>query len=97
MSIAMERFESTGTPADARVLSGSRNLCFPYRVQCRSCGFQPVSALTRRSRCPKCSASGWERFIVPRSLLMQNDQRAGDARLAAKPELEHGFPNWSQS
>jgi hypothetical protein len=35
------------------ILSGSRNVGFPYRVQCRSCGFEPVSALTRRVPLPE--------------------------------------------
>jgi len=83
MSIAMERFGSSEQPFDARAASGLQSPVFPYRLQCRACGFEPVDAMTSPRRCPKCDGRAWERFTVPRSLLMCADQRAAEAQRQA--------------
>jgi hypothetical protein len=69
MSIDMEHFGST----EHRDLSYATNKlvpgAYPYRLQCRACGFEPEEAIVAPPRCPKCASSSWERFAYPRSLL----------------------------
>src|SRR5208282_3017049 len=79
MSIAMERFGSNEEPSESRASSASGSPTFPYRLQCRTCGFEPEDAITPPLRCPKCLRSAWERFAIPRSLLLNTDQYAGDS------------------
>jgi predicted Zn-ribbon and HTH transcriptional regulator len=83
MSISMKQFGSNEQLSESRVSSGSRGPVFPYRLQCRACGFEPVDAMTSPRRCPKCDGRAWERFTVPRSLLMCADQRAAEAQRQA--------------
>jgi rubredoxin len=78
MSIDMEHFGSTAQRTETRPQSDATSLAFPYRLQCRACGFEPEDAITPPHRCPKCAGSAWERFALPRSLLTGADQRAGD-------------------
>ncbi|MGA2233628.1 MAG: hypothetical protein ABSH22_22195 [Tepidisphaeraceae bacterium] len=74
MSIAMERFGSTDHQFKSLASSPSENLVFPYRLQCRACGFEADNGIVPPPRCPRCTGSAWERFALPRSLL------AGPAR-----------------
>jgi len=76
MSIAMERFGSSEQPFDSRALSRLQSQVFPYRLQCRECGFEPVGAIVPPPRCTKCFGHSFERFVFPRSLLMCADRRA---------------------
>jgi len=78
MSIAMERFGSSECVSKSRVLSPP----FPFRMQCRSCGFEPDGVIKLPERCPKCAGQAFERFIRPGSLLQYADQRAEKARQA---------------
>ena len=78
MSISMERFGSYEQSSESRVSSGLPGSAFPYRLQCRACGFEPVDGMIGPSRCPKCHGSAWERFALPRTLLMNNDRRANN-------------------
>jgi hypothetical protein len=93
MSIAMERFGSNEQLWESRVSSGSRGPAFPYRLQCRSCGFEPEDAITRPRRCPKCHGSAWERFAFPRSLLT-TAERCTSNRAESEPEELSLY--WSQ-
>jgi rubrerythrin len=74
MSIAMEQFGSQERRSESRALDGSPSRAFPYRLQCRACGFEPENAVTAPARCPKCAGSAWERFALPRSLLTTAEQ-----------------------
>jgi len=40
-----------------------------FRLQCRSCGFEPDDVVTIPRACPKCHAQSWERFTRPGSIL----------------------------
>jgi hypothetical protein len=70
MSIAMENFGMTEQPARFGESIPMPGRLFPYRLQCRACGFEPLGAIVPPPRCPKCAAGAWERFAIPRSLLM---------------------------
>lgn len=70
MSIAMEKFGSNEQFSEYNASSALQSPAFPYRLQCRTCGFEPLDAITPPPRCPKCSGHSWERFAFPRSLLM---------------------------
>jgi hypothetical protein len=49
---------------------------FPFGLQCRSCGYEPEDPVVApRHKCPKCSASSWERYTRPGSLLDFADRR----------------------
>ena len=50
---------------------------YPYRMQCRACGFEPLDASIAPLRCPKCATTSWERYTIPGSLLMDADYYAG--------------------
>jgi hypothetical protein len=83
MSIAMEPFGSDEQGPELPVSDGWRSAVFPYRLQCRACGFEPMAArIPRGERCEKCNSCSWERFAFPRSLLINADRRAGNS-----PEL----------
>jgi rubredoxin len=70
MSIAMEIFGMTEQPAKFGASIEMPGHLFPYRLQCRACGFEPLDAIVPPPRCPKCAAGAWERLPIPRSLLM---------------------------
>ena len=76
MSISMERFGSNEQLSESCTSSGSRGPAFPYRLQCRACGFEPADAITRPRRCPKCAGSAWEQFAFPGNLVVNADRRA---------------------
>jgi len=86
MSISMERFGSYEQLSDSRLSSGSPGPIFPYRLQCRSCGFEPADAIARPRYCPKCHGSAWERFAFPQNLLINADRRANNS-----PALRSSF------
>lgn len=77
MSIAMERFASEGhfatyDPYQQHHLPQPQVAVF--RLQCRSCGFEPDAFVTPPRVCPKCHGESWERFARPGSIL-ENAQR----------------------
>jgi hypothetical protein len=76
MSIAMDRYENNEQMPDHRVSNGWPSSLLPYRMECRSCGFEPTDILTPPPSCPKCACSAWQRFVSPGSLLMNNDNYA---------------------
>jgi hypothetical protein len=78
MSIAMEKFGSNTLP-ESRESGGSPGPSFPYRLQCRACGFESVDAIVHPLRCPKCKGGAWERFTLPRSLLLNARRRTDDS------------------
>lgn len=97
MSIAMERFGLSSQP-ESRESGGSPNPTFPYRMQCRACGFEPAAALIEPRRCPKCGGSSWERFAFPGSLLVSFERRAErncDNRSQERPRFEPAYEIWS--
>jgi rubrerythrin len=78
MSIAMDNYESNVQQPETRVGSERQAPVFPYRFECRTCGYEPLNVLKPPKQCPKCFASGWQRFALPRSLLMNTDRYVGD-------------------
>jgi rubrerythrin len=76
MSIAMEQFGSRERRSEFRASDECPSRAFPYRLQCRACGFEPENAVTAPPRCPKCAGGSWERFALPGSLLMTAEQSA---------------------
>jgi hypothetical protein len=80
MSIAMERFGSNEKASESRAAVGMESPAFPYRLQCRTCGFESTDAINPPPRCPKCAGHSWERFVFPASLLTQANQRADKRR-----------------
>ena len=89
MSIGMERFVTIGHSVQPHESGAWRNPAFPYRLQCRACSFEPENAIEAPARCPKCAGNSWERFAMPRSLLMYADWAAADA--AAAPQLSQRY------
>ena len=79
MSIGMEPFVTIDHPMHSDDRGAWRNPTFPYRLQCRACSFEPENALEAPPHCPKCAGSSWERFAMPRSLLMYADRTAANA------------------
>jgi hypothetical protein len=79
MSIAMEPFGINEQKSEFRVASGWASPTFPYRTQCHACGFEPTDVFAPPPCCPKCGRSAWERFISPRSLLMNANRSKNDA------------------
>jgi hypothetical protein len=79
MSISMEHFGLQDRTIEPIASAGLRGAQFPYRVQCRSCGFEPLDAIASPWRCPKCAASAYEKYIIPGSLLIDADHRANRA------------------
>jgi hypothetical protein len=69
MSIAMDRFASKGLFPTFQPLSGNQPRVSMFYIQCRSCGFEPEGSGRSPRICPKCGATGWERFTRPGSLL----------------------------
>ena len=70
MSIAMDRFASSGLFPTFQPLAAQQPRVEMYYVQCRNCGFEPEATNGRAPRmCPKCSGQSWERFTRPGSLL----------------------------
>jgi len=75
MSIDMEHFGSTEHRAESQASNKFVGRAFPYRLQCRACGFEPEDPIVAPPRCPKCASSSWERFAYPRSLLADSGRR----------------------
>jgi len=80
MSIAMDRFGLNEQGMNSGASDASPSAAFPYRLQCRGCGFEPENAVTPPHICPKCSGSSWERFAAPRSLLIFADSHPKPGR-----------------
>jgi hypothetical protein len=83
MSIAIERFGSSANALESSELNPTPSPAFPFRMQCRACGFEPDNAITPPKRCPKCAGHVFERFILPRSLLEFAEQRTDNSRRAS--------------
>lgn len=69
MSISMDQFASEGqfaTYDPYRVVEPSAMV---FRLQCRSCGFEPEETVVAPKLCPKCHGNRWERFARPGSIL----------------------------
>jgi hypothetical protein len=79
MSIAMEKFGSNEESSESRASSRPNNSLFPYRMECRTCGFEPLVGNAPPSRCPKCGGHSWQRFVFPRSLLMHVDRKGSNS------------------
>jgi len=73
MSISMEHIASIGPLLASRATLRLQRQAFPYRLQCRACGFEPADAIVSPTRCPKCLGGSWERFVLPGSLLLRVD------------------------
>ena len=86
MSISMERFGSNEQTSELPAASGLQNSAFPYRLQCRTCGFEPTDGMIPPPSCPKCAGNSWERFVFPRSLLTRTNRR-----VEKSPELRSSF------
>jgi len=84
MSISMEHFGLDVKLSLRRPAGGSPLPCFPYRLQCHACNFEPIDAVIAPLRCPKCAGGAWERFVIPRSLLMRADPNAIDVYQAPR-------------
>ena len=69
MSISMERFGSQGHFATYDPFAGTTKRVTIFQLQCRSCGFEPESAVTPPRLCPKCHGESWERYARPGSIL----------------------------
>jgi hypothetical protein len=78
MSIAMERFGSKEPVLEAVASGGLQIQAYPYRLQCRECGFEPVDAMALPPRCMKCGGNSWEQFASPGSLLVSADRIAAE-------------------
>ena len=78
MSIAMDRYGTSEHPSHSRGMSEPQSPVYPYRVQCRRCGFEPEAGSDQPTRCPKCFGGAWERFTIPGSLLVNTDRRANN-------------------
>lgn len=84
MSISMEQFGSHER-MESRAARALPTKTFPFRLQCRSCGFEPEDAIIAPPRCPKCAASAWERFAYPRCLLTGAGRRPYNKPRRARP------------
>lgn len=74
MSISMDRFGSEGQFATFDPYRVERPHSMVFRLQCRSCGFEPGDTVTKPKLCPKCRGSHWERFARPGSILDNADR-----------------------
>jgi hypothetical protein len=69
MSISMERFGADGHFASYNPFPPTSMKTTIFQVQCRSCGYEPDTAITPPRLCPKCHSQSWERFARPGSIL----------------------------
>ncbi|HET6246094.1 MAG TPA: hypothetical protein VFE47_00200 [Tepidisphaeraceae bacterium] len=69
MSISMERFGSEGRFATYNPHPAMSARATVFKLQCRSCGFEPENPVTPPRLCPKCHGESWERFARPGSIL----------------------------
>jgi len=84
MSISMDHFATyENLPTSVRS-GGSPRLDFPYRMQCRSCGFEQLDAVASPARCPKCTGDSWERFAVPGCLVSNGAGRVRKQGIGVK-------------
>jgi hypothetical protein len=93
MSIAMERFGLNEQLSKSQASSELPNLMFPYRLQCRACGYEAIDVIAPPPHCPKCAGHSWERLAFPGSLLMQVGGSASD-RTVSRSACPLARPGW---
>ena len=69
MSISMEPFASAGHFATYDPFRAAPQTVAVFRMQCRSCGFEPDDTVVAPPLCPKCHSKSWERYTRPGSIL----------------------------
>ncbi len=69
MSISMDRFASQGRFLTYDPFAAQLQPTVVFKLQCRSCGFEPEGAVTPPKLCPKCHGESFERFARPGSIL----------------------------
>jgi hypothetical protein len=69
MSISMEPFASEGHFATYDPFATPPQTVAVFRMQCRSCGYEPDDAVVAPRLCPKCHSKAWERYTRPGSIL----------------------------
>jgi hypothetical protein len=74
MSISMEAFASEGHYPTYDPFRSAPQTVAVFRLQCRSCGFEPDDTVVAPRLCPKCHSKSWERYTRPGSIL-QNANR----------------------
>jgi hypothetical protein len=75
MSISMERFGSEGEFATFDPYHQPADRVAVFRLECRSCGFEPTDTVVAPKICPKCHGESWARFAKPGSILENADRR----------------------
>lgn len=76
MPVSMPRFGWEARSGDSSATGELKAPTFPFRTECRGCNFEPTDPIGPLTSCPKCGGNAWERYVVPRSLLMYADQTA---------------------
>ena len=69
MSISMEPFASEGHFATYDPFRVAPQTVAVFRMQCRSCGYEPDDTVVAPRLCPKCHSKAWERYTRPGSIL----------------------------
>jgi hypothetical protein len=69
MAIGIEPFASEGHFATYDSFANSSVKVDMFRLQCRSCGFEPEDTVVPPRLCPKCHCKSWERYTRPGSIL----------------------------
>ena len=71
MSISMEPFASEGHFPTYDPFRGQKaaTAVAVFRLQCRSCGYEPADTVVAPRLCPKCHSKTWERYTRPGSIL----------------------------
>ena len=69
MSISMEPFASEGHFATYDPFRTAPRTVAVFKMQCRSCGFEPDDTVVAPRLCPKCHSKTWERYTRPGSIL----------------------------
>jgi uncharacterized OB-fold protein len=73
MSIGTEHWASEGVFATYDPFKSASRVTI-FRIQCRSCGYEPDDAMVTPRTCPKCHGDSWERFAQPGSILSNADR-----------------------
>jgi Zn finger protein HypA/HybF involved in hydrogenase expression len=69
MSIQMEPFASAGHFVTYDPYASESVKVAMFRLECRSCGFEPAETVVAPRVCPKCHGKSWQRFTRPGSIL----------------------------
>jgi len=69
MSISFEAFASEGHFVTYDPFRSAPQKVAMFRLECRSCGYEPDDVVTAPRLCPKCHANSWERTTRPGSIL----------------------------